>query len=207
MGLVKQCTKASSGGSFGSRRNRMYFSSGKQIQVLFSLCLNRCILMLWFFRFVLPMRSLLSGELQQGSNLVPLWKNSNYTGKSYFTKLILYFGQWFKIQRTHYAKCASIQTCVILINWTRILGRSKLGRNSDGERESAPTRLLKKTSNEKEACRSRYSRNWIASKNQDTKSLTAPIGDAASFRVFLYRFWNWLLWCCQPRRGRNAEND
>lgn len=33
-----------------------------------------------------------------------------------------------------------------------VLGRSKLGRNSDGEGESAPTRLLKKTSNEKEAC-------------------------------------------------------
>ena len=144
--------------------------------------------------------------------IVPLWKNSNYTGKPYFAKLILHFGQWFKIQRTHYAKCATIQTCVILINWTRILGRSKLGRsklgrNSDGEGESAPTRLLKKTSNEKEACRSRHGRNWITPKNQDTKSMTVSMDDAASFRVFLYRFLEWIAVGCQPRHGRNAEND
>ena len=58
-----------SGGSYGSRRNRVYFSSGKQIQVLFSICLNRCILMLCFIRFILPIGSLLRCELLQGSIL------------------------------------------------------------------------------------------------------------------------------------------
>ena len=46
----------------------MCFSSGKQIQVLFSSCPNQCILMLCFIRFGLPIGSLLSSELPQGSN-------------------------------------------------------------------------------------------------------------------------------------------
>ena len=37
--------------------------------------------------------------------------------------------------------------------------------------------------------------------------MTVSIDDAASFRVFLYRFLEWIAVGCQPRHGRNAEND
>ena len=154
--------------------------------------------MLCFIRFILPIGSLLRCELLQGGILC-------HYGKTPTIQPSLILLSWYCIravvQNPTHALC---KMCKYpnLRNFDKLnpylgrskLGRSKLGRNSDGEGESAPTRLLKKTSNEKEACRSRHGRNWITPKNQDTKSMTATLWNAASFRVFLYRFWNGLLW-------------
>ena len=94
----------------------MYFSSGKQIQVLFSLCLNRCILMLCFIRFILPIGSLLSSELRQRSDFDFTMENSNYTGKPCFVKLVLYLGRGYQEAAWDGCKSATIQPLVFLVN-------------------------------------------------------------------------------------------